>query len=48
VGIPVGAVFRTTAAKTQAMFNYVAGRSLDEEPPVKTFKVDELQELGEK
>jgi formate dehydrogenase subunit beta len=48
VDIPVGAAFRATAAKTQAMFNYVAGRSLDEEPPVKTFKVDELEELGEK
>jgi formate dehydrogenase subunit beta len=48
VGIPVGAAFRTTAAKTQAVFNYVAGRSLEEEPPVKTFKVDELHEMGEK
>jgi len=48
VGIPVGAAFRAVAARTQATFNYVAGRSLDEEPPVKTFKVDELQKLGEK
>lgn len=48
VGIPVGAAFRVTAARTQAVFNYVAGRSLEEEPPVKTFKVDELHELGEK
>ncbi len=48
VGIPVGAAFRATAARTQAVFNYVAGRSLEEEPPVKTFKVDELHEMGEK
>jgi formate dehydrogenase subunit beta len=48
VGIPVGAVFRTVAARTQKMFGYEAGRSLDETPPVKTFKVDELQVLGEK
>jgi formate dehydrogenase subunit beta len=48
VGIPVGAAFRAVAARTQAAFGYVAGRSLDEEPPVKTFKVDELHELGEK
>ncbi len=48
VGIQVGPAFRTVAAKTQGVFNYVAGRSLEEEPPVKTFKVDELHELGDK
>ena len=48
VGIPVGAIFRTVAARTQKMFGYEAGRSFDETPPVKTFKVDELQVLGEK
>jgi formate dehydrogenase subunit beta len=47
VGIQVGATFRAVAARTQAVFGYVAGRSPDEEPPVKTFKVDELAELGE-
>ncbi len=47
-GIPVGAAFRAVAARTQAVFNYQAGRSLDETPPVKTFQVDELREIGEK
>jgi formate dehydrogenase (coenzyme F420) beta subunit len=48
VGIPVGAVFRTVAARTQKLFDYEAGRSFDETPPVKTFKVEELQVVGEK
>jgi formate dehydrogenase (coenzyme F420) beta subunit len=47
-GIQVGAAFRAVAARTQAAFGYQAGRSLDEVPPVKTFQVDELHELGEK
>jgi formate dehydrogenase subunit beta len=48
VGIPVGAAFRTVAARTQKIFDYEAGRSFDEIPPVKTFKVEELQVVGEK
>jgi formate dehydrogenase subunit beta len=48
VGIPVGAAFRTVAARTQKIFDYEAGRSFDETPPVKTFKVEELQVVGEK
>ena len=47
VDIPVGAVFRTVAARTQKIFDYEAGRSFDETPPVKTFKVEELQVVGE-
>jgi hypothetical protein len=35
------------AAKTQAVFNYVAGRSMDDPIPVKNFEVNELQKLGE-
>jgi formate dehydrogenase subunit beta len=46
VDINVGAAFRTVAAKTQAMFNYVAGRSVDDPIPVKNFEVNELQQLG--
>lgn len=46
-GIPVGAAFRAVAARTQAVFGYVAGRSLEETPPVKTFAVDELKNLGD-
>jgi formate dehydrogenase subunit beta len=47
VDINVGAAFRTVAAKTQAVFNYVAGRSVDDPIPVKNFEVNELQKLGE-
>jgi formate dehydrogenase subunit beta len=47
VDINVGAAFRTVAAKTQAVFNYVAGRSVDDPIPVKNFEVNELQQLGE-
>ncbi|HEX9114858.1 MAG TPA: 4Fe-4S dicluster domain-containing protein, partial [Anaerolineae bacterium] len=46
-GIPVGAAFRAVAARTQAVFGYVAGRSLEDTPPVKTFAVDELRNLGD-
>jgi formate dehydrogenase (coenzyme F420) beta subunit len=48
VGIPVGLAFRATAQRTQAMFGYEAGRSLEETPPVKTFNVDELRRMGER
>ncbi len=47
VHIPVGAAFRAVAARTQALFGYVAGRNLDDVPPVKTFQADELRDLGE-
>jgi formate dehydrogenase subunit beta len=47
VDINVGAAFRTVAAKTQAVFNYVAGKSVDDPIPVKNFEVNELQQLGE-
>lgn len=47
VGIPVGAIFRAVASRTQRLFGYEAGRSLDEAPPVRTFQVDELRGLGE-
>ncbi len=45
--INVGAAFRTVAAKTQAVFNYTAGQSVDDPIPVKNFEVNELQQLGE-
>jgi len=47
VDINVGAAFRTVAAKTQAVFNYTAGKSVDDPIPVKNFEVNELQQLGE-
>ncbi len=48
VDINVGAAFRAVAAKTQAVFHYTAGRSVDDPIPVKNFEVNELQQLGEK
>jgi formate dehydrogenase subunit beta len=38
-------LFRACADKTQARFNYQAGRSLDEEQPMAGFKADELVEV---
>jgi formate dehydrogenase subunit beta len=38
-------IFRTCADKTQARFNYQAGRSVDEEQPMAGFKADELVEV---
>ncbi|SPF42153.1 formate dehydrogenase B6 [Syntrophobacter sp. SbD1] len=38
-------LFRTCADKTQARFNYQAGRAVDEEQPMAGFKSDELVEV---
>jgi formate dehydrogenase subunit beta len=38
-------LFRATADKTQARFNYQAGRSADEEQPMAVFESDELVEV---
>jgi len=38
-------LFRACADKTQARFNYQAGRSVDEEQPMAGFKADELVEV---
>jgi formate dehydrogenase (coenzyme F420) beta subunit len=43
--IPVMELFRTVAQKTQQAFDYEAGRSLDEPPPLSIFKEDEFKEL---
>jgi formate dehydrogenase subunit beta len=44
-GLDLMPLFRTCAEKTQARFNYQAGRSLDEEQPLAGFKADELVEV---
>lgn len=44
-GIDLMPLFRTCADKTQARFNYQAGRSVDEEQPMAGFKSDELVEV---
>jgi formate dehydrogenase subunit beta len=46
--IPVATIFRAVGEKVQAIFDYVPGRSLEEELPLATFREDELIELGEK
>jgi hypothetical protein len=38
-------LFRTSADKTQARFNYQAGRSVDEEQPMAGFEPEELVEV---
>jgi len=42
-GLPVATLFRAVGQKVQGMLDYTPGRSVDEEPPVATFREDELQ-----
>jgi formate dehydrogenase subunit beta len=44
--VPVFSVFRLVGAQVQGDFNYVPGRSLEEEPPLTVFREDELGEIG--
>ena len=41
--LPVATLFRAVGQKVQGMFDYTPGKSVDEEPPVATFREDELQ-----
>ena len=43
MGIRVGDIFRTVAQKTQAVFDYVPGRSFDETLPMTMFREEELE-----
>ncbi|MBL0714123.1 MAG: 4Fe-4S dicluster domain-containing protein [Desulfosarcina sp.] len=43
--IPVMELFRLVAHRTQKAFDYEAGRSVAEEPPLSVFKEDEFQEV---
>ena len=43
--IPVMELFRTVAHQTQQAFDYQAGRSLDQKPPLTEFREDEFQEV---
>lgn len=45
--LPVDLLFQTVARRTQAMFDYVPGRSLDEALPPATFERKEFIDLGE-
>ena len=44
--IPLTALFRSVGDRTQALFDYVPGRRLDEEMPLMTFREAELESLG--
>ena len=46
--LPLATIFRAVGQKVQALFDYVPGRSLEEELPVATFREDELTNLGER
>ena len=46
--IPVANIFRLVGLGAQRVFDYVPGRSLDEELPVKTFEESELLDVPEK
>jgi formate dehydrogenase subunit beta len=43
--IPVMELFRTIAQGTQRAFDYEAGKSIDQEPPLSTFREDEFAEV---
>ncbi|MDO9578589.1 MAG: 4Fe-4S dicluster domain-containing protein [Candidatus Cloacimonadales bacterium] len=45
--ITVAAVFKKTGEETAGMFDFVAGRRLDEDIPVMIYKEEEFPELGE-
>ena len=46
--LPVATIFRAVGEKVQALFDYVPGRSVEEELPVSTFREDELSSFGER
>lgn len=46
--IPLVTIFRTVGQKTQAIFDYTPGLSLEDEMPLTTFREDELTELGQR
>ena len=45
MSIPVAQIFSMIADETQGLFDYVAGRSLEEPLPLKTYEEDEFHEV---
>jgi len=43
--IPVMEIFRTIAQRTQEAFDYEAGKSIDEDPPLSVFREEEFAEV---
>ncbi len=46
VDIPVASIFTRLAGSVQGMFDYVAGRDVEEEVPTSTFQTEELEDIG--
>lgn len=44
--VPLTVLFRSVAEQVQGLYEYVPGRSLEEEPPVTTFREDELKSVA--
>jgi len=44
--IPVANIFRLVGSRVQSLFDYIPGRSVEEELPLATFKEEELQNVG--
>ena len=47
-GIPLLKIFQLTGDRVQKLFDYIPGRSLEDELPAAAFREDELQWIGEK
>ncbi len=43
--LPVMELFRTVALRTQAAFDYLAGKNVEDKPPLAEFREDEFQEI---
>ncbi len=48
MGIPLLKIFQLTGSNVQELFDYVPGRSLDDELPPTAFREDEFESIGEK
>jgi formate dehydrogenase subunit beta len=45
VDIPLAIIFKKVGEDVQAKFNYMPGKNIDEEIPIKTFEIDEYTEV---
>jgi formate dehydrogenase subunit beta len=45
VNIPLGIIFKQVGEDVQGVFDYVPGRTLEEEIPLKTFETEEYEEV---
>jgi len=47
MSIPVARIFSVISQESQALFDYLPGKSMDEPRPLTTFREEEFQEIGE-